>query len=238
MIKKFKFKYLFLLIVILFSIIIKIHNIPKTISEVDIEYLNYMMPSISKNVFENLNFDEQIDFIKTIQEEIHENIYIGAPIPYSLTREPKDLYEYEIGFCYDLSRSIEKALQYSGFKTRHVAVYFHPQKRNGINLLFNKKSFSHSLTEVQTDKGWIIVDSIIPWIAKDKNQKIYSFKDLQKELAKGNLIDWKYPYPEDYDRYFEQEVLVIYGLYSRHGKFYPPFNFIPDYNLRELLYNF
>lgn len=26
--------------------------------------------------------------------------------------------------------------------------------------------------------------------------------------------------------------------YSRHGRFYHPFNVIPDYNLRELLYNY
>jgi hypothetical protein len=30
----------------------------------------------------------------------------------------------------------------------------------------------------------------------------------------------------------------VYGLYSRHGRFYPPYDPIPDVNFNELMENF
>jgi len=36
---------------------------------------------------------------------------------------------------------------------------------------------------------------------------------------------------------YQESFSFIYGLYSRHGKFYPPYTFIPDVNYVELIQN-
>ena len=37
---------------------------------------------------------------------------------------------------------------------------------------------------------------------------------------------------------YGEDFFAIYGLYSRHGMYYPPYNFIPDINYSEFLDNF
>lgn len=36
---------------------------------------------------------------------------------------------------------------------------------------------------------------------------------------------------------YEQPFTFVYGLYSRHGQFYPPYNFVPDINCGEFVKN-
>jgi hypothetical protein len=50
----------------------------------------------------------------------------------------------------------------------------------------------------------------------------------------GTAIQWEVRPPSDtYLHHF----VFTYGLYARHGRFYPPYNFIPDVNYGELLQN-
>ena len=147
--------------------------------------------------------------------------------------QAKDLFENKQGQCYDFSRTIEKILIIKQLETRHVAIY---QRLNSstFKILTTPKSSSHSLLEVKTKKGWMIVDSNYPFLAIDNKNNPISFK----QLVKASSVEWKNEIPKGYEIYYKEPVIPIYGLYSRHGKFYKPYDFVPDYNFCELLYNF
>lgn len=210
------------------------HNVPKNLTEEDKVYLIKLIPKLEKNIAKNLSFEEQIDLIKYIQSTIQEEIFLGSPIPYSQKREPKDLFYHESALCYDYSRTIEKALMFSGFETRHLSIYISKIDKSSLSKIIDKKSYSHAISEVKTKKGWLIVDSNYPWISLDAKENPID----AKKLKHSEEIIWKFDFPEGYETFYNTNSTFLYGLYSRHGKFYPPYNFIPDYNLRELLYNF
>lgn len=226
-------KIIALIIIILFALAI-IHNVPKKITDEDKIYLLKLIPNLKVYDIDYLSFEEEIDIIQNIQHTLLNSIELGEPIPYYQQREPKDLYKNQTALCYDFSRTIEKALQYSGFKTRHLSIYAN-RPNYQKHPLFDKNSFSHATTEVLTSNGWMIVDSNSPWIALDRENKTYSLVSYQKTAY---TVEWLNEMPIGYDFYYNKNCTYVYGLYSRHGKFYKPYNFMPDYNMRELLYNF
>ena len=209
-----------------------LHNVPKKISDEDKVALNHIFntPIV---VGDALNFEEQIEFIDLLVNELHSKFPLFSPIKYNAKREPKDLLANGSGFCYDYSRSIEKQLMLNGFKTRHVAVF--RSKKNFWTTITSKGVYSHSLSEVKTKKGWMIVDSNEKFYAQDIAGEVYSFKSLEEmEQAPS----WKLHIHSALAPFYESEIEYVYGLYSRHGSFYPPYTFIPDYNFSELFYNF
>ena len=207
------------------------HNVPKRITEEDKQYLAMIFGSIDKQQ-EELSFEEEIAYLDTLVNHLHQEFYL-TPIDYYATREPRDLYENMGGLCYDFSRTIEKKLKLSGFQTRHVAVY----KNSGgfFNTILSPGVFSHSLTEVKTKRGWMIIDSNVPFYAQDVNGVIFNYKQLVDEEKTPN---WRLQLDKGLAHFYTPDVVFVYGLYSRHGGFYQPYNFIPDYNFRELFYNF
>tara|TARA_B110000444_G_C18808038_1_gene581046 strand:- start:676 stop:1311 length:636 start_codon:yes stop_codon:yes gene_type:complete len=145
--------------------------------------------------------------------------------------EPKYFMERGYGCCVQYSRLIEKTLNYYEFETRHV---FMIKSHNG-NSLFNilpLNQQSHAGTEVLTSIGWMGVDSISPIImVNNKNNKfrVYKYKDIIDNKKIRELFTE--------NNFYDQDLDLIYGLYSRHGKFYG-LNFPgPEFNLREILYN-
>jgi hypothetical protein len=237
-VKNFKLKYLLSAIVlVVLSTTIVIHNVPQKITEEDKVYIQKLLPEISVADASSLSFEEQIQLIIAVQNNVHEIISLGNAIEYSQPREPRNLYENQSGICYDFSRTKEKMFMYLGFKTRHVAIY-RKKDLNFFEALFTSKSLSHSTSEVLTQKGWMIVDSNYPWIALDTEDNPQNMKTMRRAEKRGELYDWQIPLPNQYNLFYEKPVYVVYGLYSRHGKFFPPYNSIPDYNLRQLFYNF
>lgn len=229
-------KLVFLTLLIFLVVVIIVHNVPKKITEDDVIFIEKIIQKPLQRG-ETLDFSDQINLVRFIQQSYHEKLMLGNPIDYSLSREPKDLFENKGGICYDFSRSIEKALIYSGFKTRHISLY----KKTECSLLKTilKQSIpSHSSTEVKTKNGWMIVDSNLDWIAIDTSGNVFSARKINQTLQSGKEIIWETPVFSNYEKFYNEPHYVIYGLYSRHGKFYPPFTVIPDYNLCELLYNF
>ena len=71
--------------------------------------------------------------------------------------------------------------------------------------LWRRGHGSHAVSDVLTVDGWVRVDSNEAWVS----------------------VDGPPPSPI-YDG------VTIVGLYSQHGRFYPPFTPIPDVNWREL----
>jgi hypothetical protein len=229
---KRKFIYLFFFLGV--SLSVYWHNVPKKLTKEDKAYLVKLIPELEESVANSLSFDDQIALIQYIQNTLQKNIYLGNPIPYSQPREPKNLYYNESALCYDYSRSIEKALIFAGFKTRHLSIYISKTKQSSLRKILSKQSYSHAISEVETKKGWLIVDSNYSWISLDTDNNPID----AHELKSSEEIIWKIDFPEGYENFYNKKSAFFYGLYSRHGKFYPPYNFIPDYNVRELFYNF
>jgi hypothetical protein len=79
----------------------------------------------------------------------------------------------------------------------------------------------------------MVVDSNRRWLSVDSGGNPVSAAAMRRDAGAGR-IRWKTPIPSPiYGRPF----IVVYGLYARHGRAYPPYDPIPDVNYAELLQN-
>lgn len=182
----------------------------------------------------NLTYKDELNFIISIQGSVLNIAPRNDGLPYSQKREPKELYEAKTGLCYDRSRTIEKILRYSGFKTRHVSLYSKEKTGSAIKSLIAPGVSSHAVTEVLMKNGWLVVDSNAPWVSIDTNSQPMSIIDIQLSIENSTPIQWSKEPPTSI---YEKPFTFVYGLYSRHGKFYPPYNFIPDLHYGEFVQN-
>lgn len=179
------------------------------------------------------NFADQIAAIQRIQAFVLEAAPAMTPIPAGHSREPEALFAARGGHCADRSRAIEKILRMAGFTVRHVFLLARKDGENYWRPLFAANRDSHAVTEVLTEKGWLIVDSNDRWLTIDKDGRPVSAAQLERQAYNNAL--WQNPAPNEI--YFTR-VTAIYRLYARHGRFYPPYNALPDMNLGELAQNF
>lgn len=183
------------------------------------------------------SFDHEATFIGAVQKAVIQRIAPGECLPRGTPREPKDVYLAGCGESYDRSRVIEKALRTSGFTTRHVMVFSQKAAMSRLRTLLSGGLQSHSLTEVKTARGWLVVDPDDPWLSLTARGEPLSLRSVQQDAGRGKEapgLGLAVTPP----RIYREPFVGVYGLYSRHGKFYPPFNFIPDINWSEFLYNF
>jgi hypothetical protein len=182
---------------------------------------------VEKECAEKGKFDAEVHCIKSIQ------MVIRRLVPDSKCAigniEPYDFISRGFGCCYDRARFMEKALNYYGFQTRHVALY--DIGAYGIFSVFVPGISSHATTEVKTQKGWLGVDSNHPFLLMTRDGIALTYKTFR--LWKNDIIDPVIP-----EKFYEKRLAVIYGLYSRHGKFHGPNLPGPEFNLKELKYNF
>lgn len=184
---------------------------------------------------ENRTYDNELDLIIQIQNSVLSKAAHNNALPLATTREPKDLFTAKAGLCYDRSRAIEKILRYVGFETRHIAIYSTKKTGSFLKSLTTPGVASHAVTEVLTQKGWLVVDSNHRWVSLDSNNNPVPISQIQLMAAGSNNISWNQEPP---NKKYLQPFTYVYGLYSRHGKFFPPYNFIPDVNYQELAQNF
>ena len=238
---------LILLIALSFSIltILYYHSVDKTLTKDDYEYIPKYLINVNQ-ISKESTYEEELDFISSIQRSTFDIVSVSGSIPINQQREPKEVYLAKVAGCFDRSRLIEKILIYNGFKTRHFAMYSKEKTNSSIKSLITPKVKSHAASEVLTKKGWMVIDSNFPWIALDVNNNPFSIKKIQQSLDNSVDIDWKKSplsfatgdtsQSEELTIYTKPFV-VVYCLYSRHGRFYPPYNFIPDVNYGELIEN-
>jgi hypothetical protein len=129
--------------------------------------------------------------------------------------------------CYDRSRSIDKALKFLGFQTRHLYLLYSEGKAF-LPALLTYRQPSHAVTEVKTSRGWILVDSNSAWISLAKNGMPIPADQLWQRSGEFSTI------PD----YFKKPFWTIHGLYSRKGLFYRPYLPIPEINWCDLLTSF
>lgn len=180
------------------------------------------------------DFDAQLKQISEIQICVLSFMKIKKDIPMNHTRNIRDLFELKHGLCYDLSYVMEKIFRLKGYEIRHVALY-HKQGRTSLGTFLSSKVRSHAICEVRTAKGWMIVDSVSPFLGLRNDKEPIDMEQINMLATSGKLN------PNEFNhlhQFYTEDNLFIYGLYSRHGRFYPPYNFIPDYQFRQLFYNF
>jgi hypothetical protein len=186
---------------------------------------------VDPKLIDQSSFDAEVRTIREIQGKVIRTIVFEPRDRYGESHEPKHVLSLRLGQCFDRARAIEKFLRIVGFETRHVSIY-DTEGRSSLNLLYKSHLPSHALTEVRTSRGWMAVGTGFEWVGLLKNSQPVSVKDM----AKGNLPDGFVP-RDEFGEMLPGRFHVIYGLYSRHGKFFPPYIFFPDINFRELLYN-
>lgn len=230
--KMFMVRIVLVSVFLLIGAICFVHNVSHKVSTEDISYiekiLGYLPPNISDSYFE-----EQLLAIAEVRDSLFEHIDLKREvIPFCHSREPKDLFQYKAGCCYDRSRFLEKAFVQMGLEVRHVALFYKKEGESTLKVLTTKGGFSHAISEVKTARGWMIVDPNVKWLGVYKGQPL-SMKKRLTYLNENPGI-----HNSLWDFFYGSDCVFVYGLYSRHGNFYPPYNFIPDVNFMGLINNF
>ena len=213
-------------------VVLSFHAVDNSLTEEDRQYIPMYLSGVAP-LQENPTYEDQLSFIILVQRSVLNMAPRNVGLPFSQKREPKELYLAKTGLCFDRSRVIEKILRYSGFETRHVSIYSKEKTDSTIKSLITPGVSSHAVTEVLTKNGWLIVDSNEPWVSTDKNIQPVSIENIQQSVENSDRIKWG---KEPISIYLKPFTFV-YGLYSRHGYFYPPYNFVPDINYGEFIQN-
>jgi len=218
---------------ILFTIIIIVlhfNKVDNTITEEDIVYIKKIFPKIN-HLESDAKFKDEIELINKIQQNAILNTLAGlGSIPQNMPREPKDIFLSNRGACVERSRLIEKSLRYFGFKTKHIAIYSTEKTNSSFRSLITKNNRSHALTEVLTSKGWMVVDSTNIWVGLSIDNMPLDISQIQQK----HTVYLKKPMEDILNENFT----FLYGVYSRHGKYYYPYTFIPDIEYNEFYSNF
>lgn len=179
-----------------------------------------------------LDFEEQVRAILAVQNVV----LLSSPNPGGIAlgkaRELQDFYKARTKICYDRSRAIEKILAWVGFEVRHASIYSLKQ-HNFLEALITPKVSSHAMSEVLTSRGWMAVDSVERWIGLGRDRRPVALDEI--DSVKGQLAEES---TGNMHATLRAPHMIIRGLYSRHGYFYPPFVPIPDMNIPQLMANF
>ncbi len=216
-------------------VVLKIHEVDNSLKEEDRIYIEKYLTEQDVDPMPNeTTYVDQVDYIAAVQDAVLSIAPKHQALPYNRPREPKDVYLLKYGFCFDRSRVIEKILRSAGFKTRHINLYSTATTKSGVKSLLTPQVPSHAVTEVKTKEGWLVVDSNTRWLSLDQTGLPVPVAQIRPDL---NVNRWDERYASNMNSIFKEGFVYVYGLYSRHGRFYPPYNFIPDVNWREMLYN-
>lgn len=234
--KNFKKLILSSLILILLAIIALLYNsrVDNAFTNEDKAYINYYLSGI-KDLPENPSYEEEINLILNIQAKVLEIAPTNKGIPHGSNRGLKDLYETRYGLCYDRSRILEIIYRYKGFETRHISIYSTLNTGSPVKSILTPNTPSHAVTEILTSRGWLLVDSNSPWIAIDSHRQPMSIENIHQAIEGATLRNYLEKPPIEI---YIEPFTYVYGLYSRHGKFFQPYNFIPDINYQEFMANF
>ncbi|MCK6419073.1 MAG: hypothetical protein L6Q57_09105 [Alphaproteobacteria bacterium] len=185
------------------------------------------------------DYASQIRQIRNIQRAIFRASPGTAPIAYNQEREPSNLFLARHGECFDRSRTLDKALRFVGYETRYASLYARPSAWPAWRVILHEAGpdmRSHALIEVHTALGWMFIDSVTPFLALDRNDAPVSLAAWQAQPDKHKFLWQEQPNARLYPL-MQKDFIFVYGLYSRHGRAYPPYFPIPDVNWPELLWN-
>lgn len=212
------------------AVLFVVHQVPVRATARDAEAIYRLIPETPARP---RNFNEEVTLILLVQDRVLAASPEERGIRLDHRREIADLMSAGHGACFDRSRAIETVLRTYGFRTRHAAVYSTVETGSAIRSLATKDTISHALTEVKTSRGWMAVNSKVRWAGLTADDRPV---DLNAIRENPNLV-WgpgiRAPLPE----IFGAPYTWVYGLYSRHGRFYPPYDPVPDVNWGEMAQN-
>lgn len=177
------------------------------------------------------DYESELAFITAAQDAVLTRAGKTLLIELGETREPADLLGAGGGLCYDRSRSIEKILRSRDFETRHLFIYARGDSGFTLGTLLTPGVPSHAVTEVRTARGWLVVDSNARWLSLDESGDPVAIEHF-------GPAKWAPAMDATRNAIFDAPFGFVYGLYSRHGRFYPPFTAVPDINWAEFANNF
>lgn len=211
------------------------HRVDNALTSEDAQYIPRFLAGIPPiAAAADRQYGDEIQFIERVQAAVLRIAPLNEPIPMDSPREPRDLFEEHRGFCYDRSRTIEKILRYTGFRTRHVAIYAIGANSSALRALVTRGTPSHAVSEVLTRRGWLVVDSNDAWLSLDTANRPVAVKAIRDAALGGAQPQWRAAPPTSI---YVHPFTFVYGLYSRNGHFYPPYDFIPDVSYGELIDN-
>lgn len=143
-------------------------------------------------------------------------------IPLGEHRELEDWYVVKSGICSDVSRAAETFLTYLGFRVRHVSIYTLKHNSNPYAVAITYRNPSHAVTEVLTSRGWMLFDPHFGRQYVDANGNPVPAARMYEAIRVGDIN------ADDAHVIFSDQYSLFYGLYSRHGLFYPPYVPVPD----------
>ncbi|MFW5833133.1 MAG: transglutaminase domain-containing protein [Pseudomonadota bacterium] len=181
-------------------------------------------------------FDDQLRAIQSVQDAALTLAPHDAAIPFGQPREPCDLWRLGFGQCFDRSRFLEKAFRELGLETRYAAVYSTARTNSRLKSLLTPGIASHAVVEVRTARGWMLVDSNMRWLGWTEDDHVVSLAELGADPA-VRQGPWNVRVSDPPSPIFEEPFTYVFGLYSRHGFFYPPYNRLPDISWSQLHYN-
>ena len=204
-------------------------SVPKRVTARDLKAITFLQ---ADEACSRLNsFEGQLHCVTTVQHAVQASVANRHCAKHGERIEPLDFLQRGYGCCFDRSRFIEKALEHYGLKTRHAFLF--DTSEHGLLSVIIPRSPSHAASEVHTSRGWMGVDSDYPFILITHDRRPLTFDDLS-DVAPEMLTHAPVPRP-----FFSHPLLVTYGLYSRHGRFYGPKLPAPEINYPDLLrYNF
>lgn len=173
--------------------------------------------------FAQMPYINQLDLVQSIQRIVLVHNPPSSGIPEGQLRNPKQLYESGLGQCYDRSYLMEKIFRYLEAEVRHLSLYQTDEHTNTAWQLLTHNLRSHAALEIKTQQGWMIVDPNTEWVGIDQERAPVDCRKIQEQE-----VHWLNPPSKELAPFYQDSATAVYGLYSRHGQFFPPYNPIPD----------
>ena len=207
-------------------------HVDNNLNNEDIEAIKLLGVSNNCLGLTHAGFDEEVTCLVSIQTAV-QAIGDDRCADKDDIIEPSEFIQRNFGCCFDRARFIEKAARYFGFQTRRVFII---QKKFGYSLtnFFPLNQASHAASEILTKKGWLGVDSNLPFIILDGNKNPKTYRAALADIDNFPMVA---PRPFFIEDSIVKDFDVIYWIYSRHGNFHGK-NFPgPEFVFSELLWN-
>lgn len=157
------------------------------------------------------SYAEELRRIGDIQHRVLQVVRVSnATPPPGHAVEPDELLRRGHGACFEISRALEKGFALNGLQSRRV-FHLYRQDRSLLSALWTRGHPSHATVEVHTRKGWLLVDSIVPWMALDKQGDPVPASGVWNHLDRFDATP-----PE----HLVLSSWALRGLYSRNGRLY------------------
>ena len=202
-------------------------HVPRYLEQNDLKAINMLdVSDHCDGTSKTINVEVQANCARKIQERIHLLVANTKCRGRFIRTEPMDFINAGNGCCYDKSRFIEKAFQHYGYEIRHI--HLNDTSKFGIFSTLIPNTPSHSTSEVKTVKGWMGVDSNEEFILLDSDQEPKTYREALESGFISTVTT---------NKFYSLPLKVIYGLYSRHGTFFPPYFPFFEFHTQDLVHN-